>query len=541
LKVDSINTWNNQSINLTNQQATMRTVINRLQSLSSYYSGDQIIPRRQRNINSSISSINSIKMNMNMNMNAISVKKKRRILLISLVGIAIFMFQDTLNWSNSNTTGSSVNTRSNNNSNWWTKNRAARISRVYQPQNQRQLKTSTNSSPSSHYIFNGHDKNANNNNGGYIIDANDYTNDYDSNCHRLLRSGTDTCAKSPFINADQAMKQLQMAPTSTDNTDSPPSHVVLCQELINRNDAAQRHRDAVDLSNSNTDPKVEVDPALLKAPVFTKFSVKESNQFCTDFKRPHSALMEVISSSIVAYVGRRFGLDYNPRCHDSLRTTSTSTTSTKTNPSTNDFDITTIQEILPHASMPINERHVQLSDIVHNSCHACIQEYTKKRNHYDTRQQTHHCLAFPELQNIHTSTVRMEEFDTSDPYAMPEVRFQEDVVDATNHVVRTGLGAVLPLVKDRLNHAAVDWAPKSRIPSHDPRTGAVIYIDADTSTAVPFWVLERILTKQVTSVSILSGPECAMDHMLLRGLVPGQNVQGQGMQDVTCLQYALGK
>ena len=135
----------------------------------------------------------------------------------------------------------------------------------------------------------------------------------------------------------------------------------------------------------------------------------------------------------------------------------------------------------------------------------------------------------------------MEEFDTSDPYAMPEVRFQEDVVDATNHVVRTGLGAVLPLVKDRLNHAAVDWAPKSRIPSHDPRTGAVIYIDADTSTAVPFWVLERILTKQVTSVSILSGPECAMDHMLLRGLVPGQNVQGQGMQDVTCLQYALGK
>jgi len=515
-------------------------MMTRLQSLSSYTNQ---ITLRQRSTNS----------NNNPNSSSKMTKKKRRLLLISLVGIAIFMFQDTLNWtSKTNTTTSSSgavnssisNSSNNSNNNWWMKNRAARISRVYQhehqSQNQRQLKTSstTNSSPSSHYIFNGHDHNANiNANSEYIIDA----NDYDYNCHRSLRSGTDNCAKSPFVNADQAIKALKTALPASSNTDtadnidnSPPSHVVLCQELINRNDAAQRHRDAVDLSNSNTDIKVEVDPALLKTPVFTKFSVSESNQLCTDYKRPHAAIMEIVSSSIVAYVGRRFGLHYNPHCHESLRTS--------INTNMNDFDMTTIQTILPHASMPINERQVHLSDIVHNSCHACIQEYIQKKNHYDTRQQTHHCLAFPILQNIHTSTVRTEEFDTSDPYAMPEVLFKDELVDGSNRLVRTGLGAVLPLVKDRLNHAAVDWAPKSHIPSHDPRSGAVIYIDADTSTAVPFWVLERILTKQVTSVSILSGPECAMDHVLLKSLVPGQNIQGQGQQqDVTCLQYALGK
>jgi len=354
--------------------------------------------------------------------------------------------------------------------------------------------------------------------------------------------GNENCAKSPFINADQAMNEIPIInlhlETNQHKEQIHPSHIILCQQLIERNDAAQKHKDAVDLHQQPEHKHTKIDPALLKKPIFAKFTVHEPQQLCTDYKRPHAALMEIVSSSIVAYVGRRFGLQYNHHCHSSMALHHEHDL---------EFDMTTIQQILPHATMPINERYVQLGEIVHQSCHTCIQEYNQGKHHYDTRQRTHHCLAFPIINQAHASTIRTEQFNRHDPqdsfsnsFEIPDIVMKQDIVDAKNHLVRTGLGAVLPLVKDRLNHAAVDWAPRSHVPSHDPKSGAVIYLDADTSSGVPFWVLEKLLTRKVTSVSILSGPECARDESILKSVLdPGQNQSGNN--GVTCLQYALGK
>ena len=489
--------------------------------------------------------------------NAIMMKKRRRLLLILVVGMAIFMFQDTLNWNDGAGNATTKSKRNNNNNN---NNNSNNSSSKY---NRRTNNVSNNQIIMNHHtristVYQPNDKNNNkiNNNKGR---------------HRKLRTGTDICSKSPFINADQALKELpnldlhrngankNKNPHPNAGAHQQPSHVTLCHQLIQRNDAAQKHKDAVDQQAKNKDMKI--DPALLKKPIFAKFTIHESMELCTDYKRPHAALMEIISSSIVAYVGRRFGLQYNHHCHSSispLHLNHPGADDRNNKESQVDFDMTTIQQILPHASMPINERYVQLGEIVHQSCHACIQEHNQGKNHYDTRQQTHHCLAFPIIDQAHSSAIRTEQFSNGnvynnnnnnnnnnnpddpayDPYAMPEIVIKQDIVDSQNRLVRTGLGAVLPLVKDRLNHAAVDWAPRSHVPSHDPKSGAVIYLDADTSSGVPFWILERILTKRVTSVSILSGPECARNESILKSMVPGQAAKGN---EVTCLQYALGE
>ena len=53
---------------------------------------------------------------------------------------------------------------------------------------------------------------------------------------------------------------------------------------------------------------------------------------------------------------------------------------------------------------------------------------------------------------------------------------------------------------------------------------------------VPFWVLNMVLGKHVSHVSILSLPDCAY----------GERIMGNGMargdgKGVTCMQYGLGE
>ena len=341
--------------------------------------------------------------------------------------------------------------------------------------------------------------------------------DYSNDRIRTLREANDPCAKSPFITPQMAANiPKQTLPENTPQY--TPSHVQLCQELIQRNSISQAYFDA------QNDP--EPDPTNRKMnmpPVFTKLHVEENSLLCQDMARPHTALMEMTASSIVAYVGARFGLSYKHNCKTSMI------------PSMEEYDTTTIQQIYPFATSPIDERHLTLGQVL-QQCQTCIQSFVSGQHKYDTRQTPHHCLSFPYVENIHTDTIRLEKFDEDDPYNMPQVLFEKDVVDQNGNLVRTGLGSVLPLVKDRLNHAALDWANKAKIPSHDPKAGAVIYMDAETSTTVPFWVLNMVLGKHVSHVSILSLPDCAY----------GERIMGNGMargdgKGVTCMQYGLGE
>ncbi|GFH57109.1 hypothetical protein CTEN210_13585 [Chaetoceros tenuissimus] len=332
---------------------------------------------------------------------------------------------------------------------------------------------------------------------------------------RTLREANDPCAKSPFITPQMAANiPKQTLPEHSDNY--IPSHVQLCQELLQRNSISQAYFD----SQNDAEP----DPTNRKMnmpPVFTKLHVEENSLLCQDMARPHTALMEMTASSIVAYVGARFGLSYKHNCKTSMI------------PSIQEYDTTTIQQIYPFATSPIDERHLALGQVL-QQCQVCIQAHQSGRNKYDTRQTPHHCLSFPYVENVHTDTIRLEKFDEDDPYNMPQVLFEKDVVDQNGNLVRTGLGSVLPLVKDRMNHAALDWANKAKIPSHDPKAGAVIYMDAETSTTVPFWVLNMVLGNHVSHVSILSLPDCAY----------GERIMGNGMargdeKGVTCMQYGL--
>lgn len=353
---------------------------------------------------------------------------------------------------------------------------------------------------------------------------------------RTLRHGNNIFAKTPYVNPRQALSDMpRLHPGIYEK--GLPSHVDLCQELLQRNKIAQHHKDAMaararKLNENNYDPGK--DEPLPPPPIFTKYIVNESPHLCKDYKHPHSALMQIISSSIIAYVGKRFGLHYEHACHSSIDDQCIH----ECDPNVDlDFDITTIQQIFPQATMPVNERELSLGHVVHKLCPICIEEY-KSESQLGTpsyqqkmHQQSHHSLAFPHLQDVHKDTIRVQQFNEDHP-EMPDIMMKQDVLDQDGHLVRTGLGAVLPLVKNRINHAAMDWASRAHIPSHDPRSGAVIYFDAGDSIAIPFWILQQYIDRDTTThVSILTGPDCAKEN--LRSL--------NSDAGVSCIKYALGK
>lgn len=469
-----------------------------------------------------------------------AMKKKRlKFLVASTLVIALIVYQDTLNFSINSNTNSNSNT--NNNTSMKYKN-------IYEiPKRGSKIRSSSSMSSA-----------------------------------RSLRQGNNMFAKTPYVSPRQALKDMPLLdPNTNANANELPSHVELCQELIQRNFVAHHHKDVMEararnLNQNNSNPDADADGSPRthehengngngnlgdnsnssppSPPVFTKYTVHESPHLCKDYKHPHSALMQIISSSIIAYVGQRFGLDYQHKCHTSIDEHEQG----RGRGRGREFDITTVQQVFPQATMPVNERELSLGQVVHNLCQSCIDEYEYEQDakdqlqlglnpkdqhqHQKPHQKSHHCLAFPRLQNVHEDTIRVQKYSQEHP-DMPDIVMEQDILDSDGHLVRTGLGAVLPLVKNRLNHAAGDWATRAHIPSHDPRSGAVIYFDAGDSVAVPFWVLQQYVETDATHVSILTGPDCAKEN--LRRSRSRSNAAGGGIggvdEGVSCIKYALGK
>ena len=378
---------------------------------------------------------------------------------------------------------------------------------------------------------------------------------------RFLRQGNNHFAKTPYVSPKQALNEMpRLQPRDDKNSQTyadqtMPSHIELCRELMTRNGVAHDHKNAMtagqrgrrlmdgndqnqaadtnQVDNSETPPQQPPQkPPIPPPPVFTKYTVNESRYLCKDYKHPHDALMQIISSSIIAYVGKRFGLDYQHRCHSSIDEQCIHDCDGKNQHKKLDFDITTVQQVFPHGAMPVNEREVSLGKVVHNLCQSCIAEYNNQNvNQNQSHQSAHHCLAFPRLDNIHQNTIRVQQPNEQHP-DMPDIVMKQDIIDSEGHLVRTGLGAVLPLVKNRLHHAAEDWQSRARIPSHDPKSGAVIFFDAGDSVAVPFWILQQYVEKDATHISILTGSDCAKGNLRM----PTANAP-----EVSCIKYALGK
>jgi len=298
------------------------------------------------------------------------------------------------------------------------------------------------------------------------------------------------CGKDSYINPEEAFNFLSfMENRNSDKNPSgmynaygeiEPSHISLCKELIKRNnDSESKEEDSVTPTN----------PFLNKIQTNGVFEVHESEDICTDWERPHSSLMRIISSSIIANVGGRFNLSYKHGCHSSIPFGSEL-----------EFDVTTVQQIFPQNPMPLNENIVSLGEVVFDLCQSCIDEHSNLGDlpSEDNREDTHHCFLFPNKGEAHTGSVQDEEsYSTT-----------EEVLDEGGHIVNTALEAVLPLVRNRLYHASIDWSPRAHIPSHDPKSGAVIYIDATQSLPIPFHFFHPRIPSHVTHVSIISSPAC---------------------------------
>jgi len=293
------------------------------------------------------------------------------------------------------------------------------------------------------------------------------------------------CEKTAYITSTEAATFVSSLENSYNNSNNTqPAHITLCKELIKRNAEAE---------NQDEESKSVQNPFLMsKIKTNGLFEVHESQDVCTDWERPHSSLQQIISSSIVAHAGSRFDLKYKHNCYTTM--------SSHTNL---DFDVTTAQQIFPANPMPFDENKLSLGEVVFNLCQSCIDQennsdYIARRKlmYENNIEDTHHCFLFPERGEVHMGNVQEDD------------DFHQEILDENNQIVNTALDAALTLVRNRLYHASIDWAPRSRIPSNDPRAGAVIYLDAAHSLPIPFYHF-RSHIEEANHVSIISSPRCS--------------------------------
>lgn len=293
-----------------------------------------------------------------------------------------------------------------------------------------------------------------------------------------------------------------------DGTYAEPTYITLCKELVQRNEDAKLIQEVEETQqNAQAAGQTEKQKAAVN-PFFNPMNkmrkhgtlyVHEHYAMCSDWAHPHSALLNLVASSVVAYVGKRFGIHYEHNCHTTIADNAYYTQSK--------YDSTTIQQIFPQLSMPIDESKASLGDVV-LQCQQCLQLEEKQQlqeNHkkgYLVPEDTHHCLVFP---NVGTSVKKTTVRNVSTG------EISEEVLDDQGQVVHTILDAVLSLVKSRLYHTSIDWSFKAHIPGFDPRSGVVIFIDAMQALPIPFQLYQQHIAQDVTHVSILSSPSCIDD------------------------------
>jgi len=283
-------------------------------------------------------------------------------------------------------------------------------------------------------------------------------------------------------------KQASMLLSSLDNFDTDvytePSHIKLCKELVKRNKQVENVE-----AYSN--------PFVNKFKEHGSLMIHETQEDCNDWKRPHSRLMQIISSAIIAYVGKPFGLDYKHNCH----------------PVSNrnfDFDVTTAQQVLSQNDILLNENILSRGSVVYDLCQECIVQekdpaFIEKRKKMKEQniEDTHHCFLFPDHGDVHMGFVVKHEGEEA----------TEEILDPDDNVIHTGLEAVLPLIRNRLAHLSLDRSRKAYIPVGDPKHGTVIYIDATQSLPIPFHYFSGALPKEATHVSIMTSPTCVNSNL----------------------------
>jgi len=197
----------------------------------------------------------------------------------------------------------------------------------------------------------------------------------------------------------------------------PPSHIILCQELLNRRKATQSG-----------------------LPIKAPFSLQEDESVCTDWSAPHASLLEIMASTVVAHVAAKYNVVYQHNC------------GTQSSPESSDgLDWTTIQQIFPVSSLVLDNNSIKEKEIA-DLCLGCVNAFVAGGSSARTNKggnpvwydptETHHCIFDPKTsQSIDIDT------DGVDLEATPE-----QVYDAQQHVVNR----VFPSMVDRFRLAAAE-------------------------------------------------------------------------------------
>ena len=215
----------------------------------------------------------------------------------------------------------------------------------------------------------------------------------------------------------------QMGPPPIPSRRDPPSHVILCQEFLNRKES---------LAAGN--------------PVENEFLLSEDQAVCQDWSTPHVSIMEIFSSNIVSYVGQKYGVKYQHNCGKSKAK------------SDDKHDWTTIQESFPMSGLVLDYGAVKEDEIA-SLCRGCLLEHNeiiaKEQSTATTitseenvnpvwfnRHNTHHCILYPG-----TSRPIINEKEETDMVALAEQRAKAQTLL---------INSVLATIQDRLRLAAVE-------------------------------------------------------------------------------------
>lgn len=202
----------------------------------------------------------------------------------------------------------------------------------------------------------------------------------DEPCDRNLQSvdgrGEPCSPKTPYVHLDQAKSSMPRIDRSVDKT-SPPTSVKLCRELLQRDELLRLSANAAATGQNIATPKMEL------------YEAEEHHEVCVDWNHPHSSLMEMFASSVIAAAGSAgHGLHYSHNC---------GRTNEHTLHGGMGFDATTIQQALPESGLIVHPHTVE-ADIVKELCRGCMQEWQDGPGRLEEGWwgRSHQCILFPQ-------------------------------------------------------------------------------------------------------------------------------------------------
>lgn len=276
---------------------------------------------------------------------------------------------------------------------------------------------------------------------------------------------------------------------------NPPTHIVLCTELLRRQVIHDQGK-----------------------PITNDFHINEDDAVCRDWSTPHHSLLEIFSNTIIGFVTQKYRITYSHNCQKD-----------KANDETRDgLDWMTAQESLPISSLVLDDGSVSEEQVT-GLCKGCISsfnEFVANHPENDTDgnpnpawfnpHNTHHCILYPG-----TTRPLINAQHETDMVAVAERRaMAQDVPFAK----------IIDTIQDRLQLAAVEWklehssvfmtesSPTSEKRSLfeqnarygstlEEQNGAVVYLDED-SDPLEAGQYAKFIPSSVETIDILISPLC---------------------------------